>query len=77
MDLLDELYGAALRLAKNRADAEDLVADTVAKAWANNGSLKDQGSFRPWIFRILTNHFITACRKRAVRPQTVSIDPVS
>jgi RNA polymerase sigma-70 factor (ECF subfamily) len=68
--LLDQLYGAALRLAKNREDAEDLVAEAVAKAWASRCSLKDPEKFRPWIFRILTNTFITDCRKRAVRPQS-------
>ena len=66
--LLGELYGAALRLAKNRDDAEDLVAESVEKAWTNLGSLRDKERFRPWIFRILTNTFISDCRKRAVRP---------
>ncbi len=68
MGLLSELYGAALRLAKNRDDAEDLVAESMEKAWTNRASLKDAGRFRPWIFRILTNTFISDCRKRAVRP---------
>ena len=68
-NLLDQLYGAALRLAKNREHAEDLVAETVAKAWASRRSLKDRDKFRSWIFRILTNTFISGCRKRAVRPQ--------
>ncbi len=68
MGLLSELYGAALRLAKNRDDAEDLVAESMEKAWANRGSLRDKERFRPWIFRILTNTFTSNCRKRAVRP---------
>jgi len=68
MGLLSELYGAALRLAKNRDDAEDLVAESMEKAWTNRASLKDAGRFRPWIFRILTNAFMSDCRKRAVRP---------
>jgi len=68
-DLLDRLYGAALRLARNREDAEDLVAEAVAKAWASRRSLKDPEKFRSWIFRILTNTFISGCRKQAVRPQ--------
>lgn len=61
--LLDCLYGTALRLAKNRADAEDLVAETVTKAWANFGSLHDRHCFRGWLFRILTNTFLSECRK--------------
>jgi RNA polymerase sigma-70 factor (ECF subfamily) len=74
--LLNALYGAAMRLAKNRDDAEDLVAETVAKAWASRGSLKDRDRFRPWIFRILTNTFISDCRKRAIRrsPEVIPKD---
>lgn len=76
--LLDQLYGAALRLAKNREDAEDLVAEAVAKAWASRRSLKDPEKFRSWIFRILANAFLSDCRKRAVRPQTETFEePVS
>jgi RNA polymerase sigma-70 factor (ECF subfamily) len=63
--LLDRLYGTALRLSKNRADAEDLVAETVTKAWANFGSLHDRQCFRGWLFRILTNTFLSECRKTA------------
>lgn len=72
--LLDQLYGAALRLAKNREDAEDLVAEAVAKAWASRRSLKDPEKFRSWIFRILANAFLSDCRKRAVRPQTETFE---
>jgi len=68
--ILDRLYGAALRLAKNPADAEDLVAESVAKAWASLDSLEDPERFQGWIFRILTNIFIGECRKRG----TVSLD---
>lgn len=73
--LLDQLYGAALRLAKNREDAEDLVAETVTKAWASRHTLKDQDKFRAWIFRILTNTFMSDRRKRAVRPQAATVEP--
>jgi RNA polymerase sigma-70 factor (ECF subfamily) len=73
-ELLDDLFGAALRLAKNRQDAEDLVAEAVAKAWGSRHLLKDPERFRPWIFRILTNTFITECRKRSVRPQAVPLE---
>ena len=65
---LPELYGTARRLARNDADAEDLVADAVAKAWMRLDSLHDRSSFRGWIFRILSNAFISGCRARAARP---------
>lgn len=60
--LLPDLYGSALRLAKNRADAEDLVAEAIAKAWFNLATLKDPSSFRGWVFRILGNDYISRCR---------------
>ena len=69
-DVLDDLYGAALRLAKNSADAEDLVGEAVAKAFGNLHTLNDRQAFRGWIFRILSNCFITECRKRKTRSET-------
>jgi RNA polymerase sigma-70 factor (ECF subfamily) len=66
---LDGLFGAALRLTKNRDDAEELVADTVAKAWAHRDSLHDTQCFRAWIFRILTNTFISDWRKKKTSPE--------
>ena len=65
---MDALYGTALRLAGAGADAEDLVAETVAKAWSAIATLEDRQRFRPWIFRILHNCFISNYRRRAVRP---------
>lgn len=60
--LLPELYGAAVRLCQHRANAEDLVAEAVAKAWGALPSLKDRSSFRAWVFRILNNTFVSRCR---------------
>lgn len=67
--LLPDLYGTALRLAGNAADAEDLVAEAVARAWVSLDSLKDEARFRGWIFRILTNRFLSDCRTRASEPR--------
>lgn len=65
--MLPDLYGAAMRLAKNQADAEDLAADAVAKAWVHLDELKEEASFRGWVFRTLTNSFLSRCRSQAVR----------
>jgi RNA polymerase sigma-70 factor (ECF subfamily) len=65
---MDALYGVAVRLTRNGADAEDLVAESVARAWAAIDTLADRTRFRPWMFRILRNGFISAQRRRAVRP---------
>lgn len=68
-EVLDDLYGSALRLAKNTADAEDLVGEAVAKAFNSLHTLKDRAAFKGWIFRILSNCFISECRKRKTRSE--------
>jgi RNA polymerase sigma factor (sigma-70 family) len=67
--VLDRLYAAALRMTKNRPDAEDLVSEAVTKALKNKDTLQDMASFRGWIFRILNNTFISNCRKKRNRPE--------
>jgi RNA polymerase sigma-70 factor (ECF subfamily) len=67
--LTDRLYGTALRLTRNSDDAEDLVAETVAKAWAKLGKLSDPQSFDAWIQRILTNTFVSEWRHRRASPE--------
>ncbi len=64
MRLTDKLYGTALRLTRRPADAEDLVADTIARAWQKFTALRDLQCFEPWILRILTNAFISEWRRR-------------
>jgi len=61
--LMDRLYGTALRLTCNAADAEDLVSEAVIKAWANLGDLADRQAFPKWLFRILTNTFVSGRRR--------------
>jgi len=65
--LLAELLGTALRLTRHRADAEDLVADAIAKAWVSLDSLKQRDALRGWLFRILTNAFLSHRRSAASR----------
>jgi RNA polymerase sigma-70 factor, ECF subfamily len=71
--LLDRLYGAALRLTRSETDAEDLVAEALAKAWARLDSLQDPQAFEKWVFRILANTFISDWRRGQVRPVEVSV----
>ena len=71
------LYALALRLTCNSADAEDLVAETVTKAWSAIHTLDDRNRFRPWIFRILHNGFISDYRKKSVRPVETSYDELA
>ena len=72
--LLPELFGTALRLTRHRTDAEDLVADAVAKAWISLDSLERRDALRGWLFRILTNAFLTNRRSAAARAVHETLD---
>jgi len=74
LGLLGCLQGVARRLTRNDADAEDLVAETVARAWRALDSLKSEAAFRAWIFRILNNTFISDMRRAGARPRLESIE---
>jgi len=67
--ILGPLHGVARRLTKNEADAEDLVAESITRAWQARASLADAGAFRAWVFRILNNTFISERRKTLARPR--------
>jgi RNA polymerase sigma-70 factor (ECF subfamily) len=68
MPLLDQLYGTALRLTRNRTDAEDLVQETYLKAYAAFGSFRAGTNLRAWLYRILTNIYLDGCRRRQRQP---------
>jgi len=74
---MDSLYALGLRLTRNNADAEDLVAESVTRAWAAITTLEDRNRFRPWMFRILHNCFISDYRKKSVRPVETVYDESS
>jgi RNA polymerase sigma-70 factor (ECF subfamily) len=74
LGLLGRLQGVARRLTCNEADAEDLVAETVARAWRSLDTLENEAAFQSWIFRILNNMFISNVRRVAARPRLESID---
>jgi RNA polymerase sigma-70 factor (ECF subfamily) len=71
---MDTLYGVGVRFTRNAADAEDLVAEAVAKAWSAIDTLADPTRLRAWLLRILRNHFISDYRRNAARPTIVSFD---
>lgn len=69
MPYLDQLYSAALRTTRNPADAEDLVQETFAKAFAAFHQYKPGTNLKAWLYRILTNTYINTYRKRQRQPQ--------
>ncbi len=66
---LNQLYPAALRMTRNPTDAEDLVQETSAKAYAAYHQFRPGTNLRAWLNRILTTTFINAYRKRRREPQ--------
>ena len=69
MVYLDQLYSGALRMTRNPADAEDLVQETFAKAFAAFHQYKPGTNLKAWLYRILTNTFINNYRKKQRQPQ--------
>lgn len=76
-EALDGLYGAALRMCRNEAQAQDLVAETVMRAWSHFGDLRDRQCFRTWLFKILTNVFFEECRRQPASPKPASLDALA
>ena len=73
---IDGLYGAALRLTRNPADAEDLVQETYVKAFKSAGKFSAGTNLRAWLFTILHNHFLNDRRRAKSNPVDVDSDVV-
>lgn len=74
LPLLDTLYRAARRHTNSTADAEDLVQETLTKAYAGFRSYTDGTNLRAWLLRIMTNVWISSYRAAQRRPDEVSAD---
>ena len=64
MPHLSTLYGAALRLCRNEGDAEDLVQETMLRAYRFFDTFEAGTNCKAWLFRILTNVFRNRYRER-------------
>ena len=73
---LDSLYGGALRMTRNPHDAEDLVQDTFVKAFKAQDRFTPGTNMRAWLYRIMTNSFISTYRKKQRRPKEAWTDTV-
>ena len=76
MPYLDQLYGAAMRMTRNPADAEDLVQDTYVRAFASFHQYRPGTNLKAWLYRILTNPFISSYRRRQRQPLQTDADAV-
>ena len=76
LPFLDQLYGAAMRMTRNPSDAEDLVQETFAKAYASFHQFRPGTNLKAWLYRILTNTFINSYRKKQRQPQQAMSEDV-
>lgn len=74
LPFIDQLYGAAMRMTKNPADAQDLVQETFVKAFAAFGQFEQGTNLKAWLYRILTNTYINTYRKKQREPYQGTID---
>jgi RNA polymerase sigma-70 factor, ECF subfamily len=71
---IDGLYGYALALTQNRADAEDLVQETYLRAIRAMGRLRDDSNVKGWLFTILRNIWLNELRQRRKTPESVDVE---
>jgi RNA polymerase sigma-70 factor (ECF subfamily) len=76
LPFLDQMYAAAMRMTRNPSDAEDLVQETFAKAYASFHQYTDGTNLKAWLYRILTNTFINTYRKKQREPLQSDSDGV-
>jgi RNA polymerase sigma-70 factor, ECF subfamily len=70
---IDRAFGIALRIIGSRADAEDVVQDTMLKVWTHRGRWQHgRAKFSTWLYRVVTNRCIDLHR----RPRTDNVDAV-
>ncbi len=77
LPLLPGLYSAALRMTRDPSDAEDLVQETYLRAYRGFAGFEEGTNLKAWMYRILTNTFINAYRKKQREPVTVQDDDIA
>lgn len=77
LPLTDVLARGARRLAGHHADAEDLLQDTLLRAYAGFATFRDGTNIQAWLFRIMHNQWVNHHRRSRCRPTEVAEDQVS
>ena len=72
--LLPRLYNQALRMTNNHADAEDLLQETMFKAYRAFRTFREDTNVSAWLYRIMTNTYINSYRARQRRPAQYPIE---
>ena len=76
MPFMNQLFATAMRMTRNRADAEDLVQETFLKGYRAYERFEEGTNLRAWLFRILTNNYINTYRKKQRRPTQTDLEDV-
>lgn len=76
MPYMDALYGAAMRMTRSPADAEDLVQETFLRAYRGYERFEEGTNLKAWLYRILTNTYINSYRAKQRRPQESDLGEV-
>ena len=76
MPFMNQLFATAMRMTRNRADAEDLVQETFLKGYRAYERFEAGTNLRAWLFRILTNSYINTYRKKQRRPHQSDLEDV-
>ena len=76
MQYAPQLFYTALRMTRNRSDAEDLVQETYIKGWRSFHTFKEGTNLRAWLFRIMTNTYINKYNAQKRKGTEVELDDV-
>jgi RNA polymerase sigma-70 factor, ECF subfamily len=77
LPLLDQLYRTARRHTSTHADAEDLLQETILKAFAGFDGFREGTNMRAWLYRILTNTWINSYRTKQRRPGEILSESIT
>ena len=76
MQYAPQLFSTAMRMTRNRSDAEDLVQETFIKGWRSFATFQQGTNLRAWLFRIMTNTYINKYNAQQRRPSETELDEV-
>ena len=76
MQYAPQLFSTALRMTRNRSDAEDLVQETYIKGWRSFHTFQEGTNLRAWLFRIMTNTYINKYNAQKRKGTEVELDDI-
>lgn len=74
LPMLDQMYGAAMKMTRNPQEAQDLLQDTFLKAYQAFGRFSEGTNLKAWLYRIMTNTYINTYRKKQREPHLGAVD---